>query len=422
MYRLKLLTQKQRHSSKDVQSLALIDQSESYHVIELLMELVAIGLQELQESTLRVTTTTGEQFFLLFELHLCCDWKFLALLMGINAANSAFFCLVCTCPKECNADFAGPIDDDHRRTDESPGGQSCKNCENRQKCCDGTHGLKEGRRYLLQGVIPRHRIWLDGVHMYLRLSDQIEGHIQTKAKDAGLADALTQAIKDQAQVTYQYWRSSKKKDKLCWPSLNVNARRRIFVEMKDLSPFLPSAHRANTRQLMSEFIVVMDYVMCPYPTHRTCDHVVRDLDSFRTAVTSFSKIAPVPYLAFVCLMNLELLSLTLAHPPPIEDTWKLVLGEDACTPYLHGLDAHVPEQIERSPFNSIAQFQLQGQEAKHQDQTKVGKCCTDYHSHRPGEIIAHEHKEMYVQGREISDLVRPTRGPQRISLNVLRDI
>jgi hypothetical protein len=31
------------------------------------------------------------------ELHVCADWKFLALVLGLNCANSTWFCLWCLC-------------------------------------------------------------------------------------------------------------------------------------------------------------------------------------------------------------------------------------------------------------------------------------------------------------------------------------
>jgi hypothetical protein len=33
------------------------------------------------------------------------DWKFMALIMGIKAANSNFFCLYCECSKELHSDI-----------------------------------------------------------------------------------------------------------------------------------------------------------------------------------------------------------------------------------------------------------------------------------------------------------------------------
>ncbi len=39
------------------------------------------------------------------ELFFSGDWKFMALVMGIKAANSNFFCLYCECPKELRSDM-----------------------------------------------------------------------------------------------------------------------------------------------------------------------------------------------------------------------------------------------------------------------------------------------------------------------------
>ena len=39
------------------------------------------------------------------ELFFSGDWKFMALVMGIKAANSNFFCLYCECPKESRSDI-----------------------------------------------------------------------------------------------------------------------------------------------------------------------------------------------------------------------------------------------------------------------------------------------------------------------------
>ena len=95
---LKLLAQQARHSSKDVWSLALINHGEDYEIIKSLIKAVGQGLKDVQQSVLEVKTCL-RTYEITIEFHLCCDWKFLALVLGLKAATAKFFCLFCTCSK-----------------------------------------------------------------------------------------------------------------------------------------------------------------------------------------------------------------------------------------------------------------------------------------------------------------------------------
>lgn len=110
-----------------------------------------------------------------------------------------------------------------------------------------------------------------------------------------------------------------------------------------------------------------------------------------------------------CVCNLTLCL------PRTEETWKSVKEKDSVTPYLHGLEARVPEMVRRSDFGSISQFQLQGQEAKHKDQTRILMNMVDLNGNKSAIILRLELLLQYLEQDSVQNALSPQRGPKRTS-------
>ena len=247
--------------------------------------------------------------------------------------------------------------------------------------------------------------------MYLRLSDKIEEHLQQKALSHKKVDAFTNAVALQTGISYKPFKvksTSKKgstKSKLKWPSLCMKDRKHMFTHLKDLSTFILDENDARSiRKLMDDFLAIMDFVFCSRSDHVECIglHSIDSLEDFATKVKEFST-----YQLFVIV--------SLPHLPclSVERLWKTIKGKDSVTPYLHGLEAHIPEFIQKSPFQSVAQFQLQGQEAKHKDQTRILMNLVDLNGNKSAIILQIEVLLQYLEQDKVQTTLSPQRGPKR---------
>jgi len=88
------------------------------------------------------------------------------------------------------------------------------------------------------------------------------------------------------------------------------------------------------------------------------------------------------------------------------------------TPYFHLLEYHVGSQLIRSPFGSIAPYQLQGQESIHQEHTSIMFRATNRKGNKSYAIAVHELLVfMYNLHPEITNLER--QGVNKLNFKLL---
>jgi hypothetical protein len=123
-------------------------------------------------------TINGKRFTL--EFVFCSEWKFFALLIGILAANSIWFCPWCMCSKGYRQNLEMDWSKYPRKWDCA---NRCYNCDKKPPCKDRNHGWNRNRNCLLKAPFTPETCVLDNLHGELRSSEVMEKLI------FGLADS-----------------------------------------------------------------------------------------------------------------------------------------------------------------------------------------------------------------------------------------
>ena len=93
MFTFTLLDENQATSASGNHVLAVFKESESYHYLKSALEDIIQKVGDLQE-----IEVDGQTFQILY--YLGGDWKFLAVVTGIDAASSDYACIWCKCKKD----------------------------------------------------------------------------------------------------------------------------------------------------------------------------------------------------------------------------------------------------------------------------------------------------------------------------------
>jgi len=125
-----------------------------------LKECLGQTFKEIEEIKCEGLKIDGEHFDV--EWYCCSDWKFLALVYGLNAACSKFFCIWCFCTK----DMINDLD-----VEDWPIERDLADCERlaKKSTTDGRKGCKQPP--LLK--IPFQFVVVDTLHMFLRIMGRL---------------------------------------------------------------------------------------------------------------------------------------------------------------------------------------------------------------------------------------------------------
>ncbi|XP_070200636.1 uncharacterized protein [Littorina saxatilis] len=123
---------------------------------------------------------------------LCSDWKAMALLKGLNAANSSHFCLWCHCHKHDIANFTK--DCDVQRTSQRQ--EECL-----QPNAAESLGYKESD---LLPFIPYHRMIPDELHLRMRITNKLINQVVMYSVYQGNKTRLVEAMKD-INIQFQFF-------------------------------------------------------------------------------------------------------------------------------------------------------------------------------------------------------------------------
>lgn len=177
------------------------------------------------------------------------DMKFLAIAVGIEAANSTFACVWCKCPSTDRWD----MEQEWSAFDASKGARTVTEIEEFKK-------LPKTKRFGCRSspifkFIAIDHVIIDNLHLYLRLTDlHINLLIQDLRREDGIAKACLDLSKHQHLVAYEKflnndcnihfaWYTSKESKQMQWRDLSGPEKVRLFskIDIPKLFPALPNA-------------------------------------------------------------------------------------------------------------------------------------------------------------------------------------
>ena len=176
--------------------------------------------------------TIGEKTFTIV-FHLGGDLKFLALVLGINAANSNFPCPICTTDKKEFKNFDACTNNKRNIGDMSQNGQT------KQPIID---------------FIPIDRVIIDPLHMRLRITDKAEGSLHRELIQRDSSYNLEGAHNQKKYADYldrlgirKGWYVDEKLKQLKFRDLEGKEKEKLFKEinLESLFPDFPNISNKN---------------------------------------------------------------------------------------------------------------------------------------------------------------------------------
>ncbi len=263
------------------------------------------------------------------------DWKNLALILGLQGANSKFPCVWCKCLKE---DFH-KLDQDWSIIDRKYGARSHEEREAILNYNPSENNKNEILTYnyhrpaIFKNLIPNNRYMIDMLHLFLRISDTL---FNLLVKDCSLADNLDMSTITKFDLTkykhmnsFQHFLNEKcnVKFSFCW----ISETRRLT--WRDLVG--PEKNRFFENFNLAEII----------PDHEKFDSVERLWNNFYEIIRG---VKDIRYDA--CELKektREWLELYLT-----------VYSKTTVTPYMHAFVSHLPEFVHM--YKDINSFNCQG--------------------------------------------------------------
>ena len=363
LFTLKILHKEINFNITDnVFTIGLVDEGEKKEILEILWNHINSQLEDICANN--ITYQHNNQVRKIsVNFFLCSDLKFLSLCLGINAANSNFACPFCTCCKNDRKLFGIEFDSTfHREFSTINGKCRCRDDGN----CNSNHGVKHNN-LLSKSSFSFDRIFVDTLHILLRITDIMEDGLIKDALDTNNIQNLILVLKEQCGVSWNHY-FHKDTNELMFRQLNGNEKKKILENLRDLSTVM----EVNTDTDPSNNIWIkmfgitkdiFNYLDCSKSIHDRCFHVIKDLSSYKMNVIK------------------------------LKEMWIMKMGESSITPYFHILEYHVPKMILNSPFSSIAQFNLSSNEQKHATQKMIQQRNTNHQL--ISQIIEIEHSQLW---------------------------
>lgn len=141
-------------------TIALLNAKESYAEL-------AEALEDIQDEIKHLESVKVDEKEFSIEFFLGADWKFLALCVGIEAANAKYSCIWCTCPSEERHDISTVWS----ITNEQEGAQTIERIQELAKMSKRGNQKYSCVRQPLFPSIPIDHVIPDVLHLYLRICD-----------------------------------------------------------------------------------------------------------------------------------------------------------------------------------------------------------------------------------------------------------
>uniref|UniRef100_A0A1X7TWP4 Uncharacterized protein n=2 Tax=Amphimedon queenslandica TaxID=400682 RepID=A0A1X7TWP4_AMPQE len=158
------------------------------------------------------------------------DYKFLLLLLGMNAAHSNYSCIYCTIKKDKRFDTTVPTEE--YETKQARSLASIKSCAK-------SKAMGVLREPLFE--IELEQVVIDELHLLLRISDVLIRNLLGIGQALDLKDITTKNstrhvdmicnLIQSCGITFHVWKSKTKKDELDWTSLRGSDRKKLLNEL-----------------------------------------------------------------------------------------------------------------------------------------------------------------------------------------------
>ena len=321
--------------------LALINTNENYDGLKEATEDICDEIKHTKD-----VEVEGVKFNI--EYYLCADWKFLAICVGIDAANATYACIWCKCPSSDRHD----ISKTWSLTDPGKGARSIEEIQN---CAKKRKNAKDKYNCSRQPIfpIPLDHIVPDILHLFLRITDVLINllilelrrldsieKVSSHSKDSTLLEKYEKYLNEQCKVSFHFYTDHTSKA-LKHRDLTGPEKYKVFskIQIPELFPSLPQAKKVQ--DIWSGFSAINEYLKSS-----------EDFDSER--IKSFSRDVKN-------WLNLFLSVYRAKH----------------VTPYIHLLVHHIPEFL--ILHRSLAPFSQQGLEKLNDIITKDYFKSTNHH-------------------------------------------
>jgi len=305
-------------------TIVLYPGTENYTTLQIALDPMLKELQYLKEHGIQdqITGITWN-----IELYFSSDWKFLALCLGLNCANSTYFCPWCIVTK-------------HDQGDLSKTWKITKDMDN----------LKESATYYpghikqpLFDMIPIKNWVVDELHIMLRISDRLWALIIQEFKEMGKWNDYTRKliIEEMKRIGVNFHFYEDRETKM-WHHTSLMGPEKLKVLQKlDFNRFFRSSRAQQLRNLWNSFLELYEL-----------------MQDYRTDPIEFK------YKAFAWLQLF--LTPSSGIPNTSNFTRGLYLPKDV-TPYIHVLVYHVHEMMDIHRTFGLRSFSCSAVERKNHD-------------------------------------------------------
>ena len=230
------------------------------------------GLQDIcnEASKLKSVEINGIKYDI--ELFLGGDWKFLAIVCGLDSATSQYSCIWCKCPKSERWDMSC----EWSITDSKKGARTIEEIAQKSKLPKSNKQKFNCSRTPVFPFIPLHRVVIDSLHLFLRIGDVL---INLLIRDLRFLDGVEKAtsvitpdstnlksyeefLNKSCKIRF-HWFIDKDSKSLKWRDLTGPEKVRLFerIDIPTLFPTHPQKY--ELKFLWSEFYNLINKLKKP---------------------------------------------------------------------------------------------------------------------------------------------------------------
>ena len=230
---------------------------------------LAAGLEDIiNEATDLEVLTVNEKVFKL-QYFLGGDWKFLAVVCGLEAATSEYACIWCKCPKGKRWDMSLTWS----LTDPEKGGRTVEEITEKSKLAKTSKSRFNCRKAPLFPFIPLERVVIDSLHLFLRISDVL---INLLIRDLRTMDGIEKLTANKSveslgknidtyvdflnnvcKIRFR-WYVDKESKKLTWRDLTGPEKKRLFKNIAIPTMFPELQTKSQLQLLWTEFFELVE--------------------------------------------------------------------------------------------------------------------------------------------------------------------
>lgn len=303
-------------------TLALYNGKEDY---EELKACLGHTFQEIDELKAEGVSIDGEHFDV--EWYCCSDWKFLALVYGLNGASSKYFCIWCYCCK----DQINNLD-----IDDWPIERKLSECT--WLCQHSTTAARKGYKMPPLLNIPFEFVVVDTLHLFLRIMGVLFHQVVEVVVNNDCPDILSKEM-ERIQVEFKFYDEYNRlaeKTETKWTSLNGKELQKVLekLDIKNVMEAVGTKDAEGIDNLWKGFQTLMQALQV-----QENDPDYLEPQRFKTYVREWGKLFLEMYY------------------------------DDDITPYIHTFVYHVPQFLEM--HGTLMQFNCQPVEKKNHWQSQA---------------------------------------------------